>query len=132
MPLADSPATRAGTVAGAGVAVAVPVEPAAGPAAVALPGEEGADAPPGPLSAGRTRAFACVVSKVTVREKSCRWAPDASAVSSRLAALSRRVSARAEARACSENGGTAGSGDSLGISTKPRLNTRNAVKVSRA
>ena len=100
---------------------------------VALPGEAGGRRAAGAgYRPGRSSALACVVSKVTVREKSCRWAPDASAASSRLAARSRRVSASAEARACSENGGAAGSGASRGISAKPRLNTRNAVKVSRA
>ncbi|PNH86688.1 hypothetical protein CXZ05_01525 [Arthrobacter sp. AFG20] len=97
MPLLDSESTSAGSVAGRGGGVpddavadgpAVSGAPAVefAPAVEPAPAAEVAAAPP-----GRRRARACVVSKVTVCENSCRRAPEDPSASCWLAALSSRV-----------------------------------------
>ncbi|RAM39271.1 hypothetical protein DBZ45_00760 [Arthrobacter globiformis] len=97
MPLVDNAATSTGSVAGRGGAVPDdaaaegPADPGApavdfAPAVEIAPGADVAVAPP-----GRRSARACVVSKVTVCENSCRRAPDDPSASCWLAALKSKV-----------------------------------------
>jgi len=142
LPLLDNSATSDGSDAvpvdavpddgapdgGAGDGLNVPDASAVerGPGAELAPAAGPEVAPP-----GRRSALACVVSKVTACENSCRRAPDEPFASCWLAALKARVSARAAVRACSEKEGAAGAGDSRGIRAKPRLSTRKAASASR-
>lgn len=78
------------------------------------------------FGSGPVSALAWVVSKVTVRSRAWRSAPEKESAILLPARRSCIVSASAAARARSENAGSGTSGGGPGVSASPRLMTRTA------